>query len=73
MAASSKTISPVDSSVYVERALASEKELDAILDRADGARVAWRKRVRDGDRNRVRRRGQAVDALRRAPHPVRGV
>ncbi|WP_323845247.1 aldehyde dehydrogenase family protein [Microbulbifer magnicolonia] len=35
-------ISPVDNSVYVERALASENEIDSALDAAAGAQRAWR-------------------------------
>jgi len=37
-----RVVSPVDGSVYVERALASEAELDAALDRAARAQKAWR-------------------------------
>ena len=37
-----QTISPVDGSVYVERALADEATVDAVLDRAVAAQRAWR-------------------------------
>jgi acyl-CoA reductase-like NAD-dependent aldehyde dehydrogenase len=37
-----KTISPVDGSVYVERALANAASIDATLDRAVKAQHAWR-------------------------------
>jgi acyl-CoA reductase-like NAD-dependent aldehyde dehydrogenase len=37
-----KTISPVDDSVYVERALASSKQMDDALARAAGAQRAWK-------------------------------
>ena len=37
-----KTISPIDGSVYVERALASDDEIDAVLSRAKSAQRAWR-------------------------------
>jgi acyl-CoA reductase-like NAD-dependent aldehyde dehydrogenase len=37
-----KTISPVDGSVYCERRLASEAELDAVLQRAAEAQREWR-------------------------------
>jgi acyl-CoA reductase-like NAD-dependent aldehyde dehydrogenase len=37
-----KTISPVDGSVYVERALANAASIDATLDRAVKAQRAWR-------------------------------
>jgi acyl-CoA reductase-like NAD-dependent aldehyde dehydrogenase len=37
-----KTISPVDGTVYVERALAGAAEIEAVLDRAVQAQRAWR-------------------------------
>ncbi len=37
-----RTITPVDGTVYCERPLASDTELDAILERADQAQRAWR-------------------------------
>jgi acyl-CoA reductase-like NAD-dependent aldehyde dehydrogenase len=37
-----KTISPVDGSVYVERALAGAAEIEVVLDRAVQAQRAWR-------------------------------
>ena len=37
-----KTITPIDGSVYVERPLASDAEIDAALERANKARVAWK-------------------------------
>jgi acyl-CoA reductase-like NAD-dependent aldehyde dehydrogenase len=37
-----RTISPIDGSVYVERALAGDTEIDAALDRARLAQQAWR-------------------------------
>ena len=39
-----RTVSPVDGSVYAERALAGEGELDAVLERAARARAGWRGR-----------------------------
>ena len=37
-----KTISPVDNSLYVERELASQKQIEQILDRANNAQNIWR-------------------------------
>jgi acyl-CoA reductase-like NAD-dependent aldehyde dehydrogenase len=37
-----RTITPVDGTVYCERPLASDTELDAILERAEQAQRAWR-------------------------------
>ncbi|MBM3739055.1 MAG: aldehyde dehydrogenase family protein [Acidobacteria bacterium] len=37
-----RTVSPVDGSVYLERALAGEAEIERILDRASEARKMWR-------------------------------
>lgn len=42
MAATLKTITPVDGSVYVERPLAGAKEIAAALDRAAKAQAAWK-------------------------------
>lgn len=39
-----KTLSPVDGSVYVERALASDTEIQAVLERAQAAQRHWRAR-----------------------------
>lgn len=38
-----ETVSPVDGSVYVTRPLATEKEVDALLDRAVAAHHEWRR------------------------------
>lgn len=38
-----KTVSPVDDRVYVERPLASDNEMAAVLERAARAKAAWRK------------------------------
>jgi acyl-CoA reductase-like NAD-dependent aldehyde dehydrogenase len=40
--ADQRTISPVDGSVYVTRPLASDAEIDAVLDRAVNAQRGWR-------------------------------
>ncbi len=55
-----KTITPVDGSIYVERQLAGEAEIDAALERARAAQADWR-RVPVGERGRIL--GRAVDAL----------
>jgi acyl-CoA reductase-like NAD-dependent aldehyde dehydrogenase len=43
MTDSLKTISPVDGSIYVERALASASEIDSALDAAVAAQIDWRR------------------------------
>ncbi|MGE0094724.1 MAG: aldehyde dehydrogenase family protein [Alphaproteobacteria bacterium] len=43
MAATFKTVSPVDGSVYVERALATAAEIDEALAEAHRAQIAWRR------------------------------
>lgn len=60
MAETLKTITPVDGSVFVERPLASEAELDRALERAKKAQAAW-KRVPIDERAAVCRR--FVDAF----------
>ena len=55
-----KTISPVDDSVYVERPLARNSEIDHALDRAVAAQRDWR-RLSVADRAAVL--GRAVDAF----------
>ena len=55
-----KTISPVDDSVYVERALAGDREIDGALDAAVGAQIEWR-RMSVADRGAILTR--AVDAF----------
>ncbi len=42
MSATQKTVSPVDGSLYVERAWAARAEIEAALDRAVLAQAAWR-------------------------------
>jgi acyl-CoA reductase-like NAD-dependent aldehyde dehydrogenase len=37
-----RTISPIDGSVYVERALASERQVDAALEKSRAAQKAWK-------------------------------
>ena len=37
-----QTISPVDDSIYAQRPLASNAQIDAVLDRARVAQRAWR-------------------------------
>jgi acyl-CoA reductase-like NAD-dependent aldehyde dehydrogenase len=37
-----RTVSPIDGSIYVERSLASDTEIDAALNRARAAQNAWR-------------------------------
>ena len=55
-----KTISPVDGSVYVERPLAGEAEIDGTLDAAVAAQIEWR-RMSVADRGAILTR--AVDAF----------
>jgi acyl-CoA reductase-like NAD-dependent aldehyde dehydrogenase len=50
-----RTISPIDGSVYVERALASEAAVEAALAKAGAAQKAWR-RVPPGERAAICRR-----------------
>jgi acyl-CoA reductase-like NAD-dependent aldehyde dehydrogenase len=60
MAATFKTVSPVDGSVYVERALSTGAEIDEALTEAHRAQIAWR-RVPVAERCRVL--AHAVDAF----------
>ncbi len=60
MADTLRTITPVDGSVYVERALATAEEVDRALDAAHAAQKEW-KRVPVGERAAMLRR--AVDAF----------
>src|SRR4051812_41667283 len=55
-----RTITPVDGSVYVERALASPDEVADALERARKAQAAWRRRPLD---ERARLMGGFVDAF----------
>ncbi|NND32031.1 MAG: aldehyde dehydrogenase family protein [Saprospiraceae bacterium] len=38
-----RTISPVDGSIYVERRLASEKQIEAVLDKSERAQFSWKR------------------------------
>ena len=60
MTATLQCISPIDGSVYVERALASEGQADAAVERARAAQAAWR-RIAIGERQALLSR--AVDAF----------
>ena len=60
MSGTLQTITPVDGSVYAERTLASETEIDATLERAAAARAEW-KRVPVKDRAEMLTR--ATDAF----------
>ena len=60
MSGSLRCISPIDGSVYVERALAGDAEIAAALERARTARAAWR-RVPVGERRALL--SKAVDAF----------
>ncbi len=60
MADTLRAITPVDGSVYVERALATAEEVDRALDLAQAAQMDW-KRVPIGDRAAILARG--VDAF----------
>jgi acyl-CoA reductase-like NAD-dependent aldehyde dehydrogenase len=57
-----KTVSPVDGSIYVERELASSKQIEDTLAKATGAQAAWR-RVSVAERAAICRRmsGQLVE------------
>ena len=60
MTDSLKTISPVDGSIYVERALASASEIDGALDAAVAAQIDWR---RTAVADRAALLSSAVDAF----------
>ncbi|MCH7555539.1 MAG: aldehyde dehydrogenase family protein, partial [Proteobacteria bacterium] len=60
MTDSLKTISPVDGSIYVERALAGEGEIDGALDAAVAAQIDWRQ-ISVADRATIL--SSAVDAF----------
>ena len=60
MTDSLKTISPVDGSIYVERALASASEIDSALDAAVAAQIDWR---RTAVADRAALLSSAVDAF----------
>ncbi len=60
MADTLRAITPVDGSVYVERALATAEEVDRALDLAQAAQMDW-KRVPIGERAAILARG--VDAF----------
>ena len=55
-----KTVTPIDGSVYVERPLAGRAELDAALDVAKTAQVAWRAKSLE---ERAEALGAFVDAV----------
>ena len=66
-----RTISPVDQSVYVERPLADGAAIQAVLDRAHAAQVAWRQVPLDERRPQLVLQGPELPAQRRLRDPDR--